>query len=94
MPTEPTEQVDHKAEAQLAVAQAGQYFGHEADSTALAAAAIGLVHSNLAIAEELRGIRNSIGDYLGDDSKLDQIAQALRAVAEPAKYGIDPRSHT
>lgn len=51
-----------------------------------------LVRSNLLIAEELKGIREELGFGLGDGSNVDQIAQALRVIAEPEKYGIDPRS--
>lgn len=85
---ETTEQVDHKAEALKWLAAAEREAAEERAALAASFAAVAQIHSNLAIVEELRGIRESIGDYLGDDSNLDQVTHALRAIAD----GIDPRS--
>lgn len=84
-------QVDHWGEAESALANAGECLG-ENNSLSLAITQIALVHSQLVIADELKGIKEAIGDYFGDGSNADQIAQALRAIAEPAKYELDPRT--
>lgn len=95
MSAEITEQVDHKAEALRLID------GADRERVAIGSTDWGLVEqlraealtrSNLAIAEGQERVAEAIGDYLGDGSNLDQIAQALRAIAEPEKYGIDPRS--
>lgn len=94
MPSNETK-VDHVEQAlrQLSVAESERLLNDlDQDHTLITQAlAESKVHSNLAIAEELKGIREAIGDYLGDGSNADHIVQALRAIAEPTKYGIEPR---
>lgn len=64
------QKVDHVAEAELAVAQAGQYFGDEADQTTIAAAAIGQVHATLALVEEVRALRRSLNGLTAPDPQV------------------------
>jgi hypothetical protein len=90
---ETTEQVNHRAEALKWLDAAEREAAEERAALAASLAAVAHIYSNLAIAEELRETREAIWQTLGEGSHLDQIAQALRAIAEPEKYGIEPRSH-
>jgi len=84
-------QTDHVEEAKR-WSEAADLEGVRGASRSVQYAAIAQAHASAAIAQELRGIREALGDYLGDDSHLDKAVQALRAIAEPDKYGIDPRT--
>jgi hypothetical protein len=84
----PDQKADHRAEAERWLLPTKNPLPGQRDREI----ALAQVHSNRAIAEELKGIREELGFGLGDGSNVDHIAQALRAIAEPEKYGIDPRT--
>ncbi len=89
---ETTHQVDHKAEALRLIEESDLFQRKDIFDATDRYMRKALVHSNLAIAEGQERVAEAIGDALGDGSNLDHIVQALRAIAEPVKYGIDPRS--
>lgn len=71
---------DHVEEARELLHEC-EGFGPDREQLAARVSTTALVHSQLAIAEELRGIREALGDYFGDDSKVDWIARSLQEIA-------------